>query len=87
VSIIEKYFINNNKIDDVSLPCALCLTYQKVLSEYGRGIFNRKIELLVYSRKNTFPRPRPVTLKIVNAIFARLVDQMQFVETFPNVKR
>jgi hypothetical protein len=57
VSIIEKYFINNYKIDDVSLPCALCLTCQKVLFEYGRGIFNRKIELLDYSKKNTFPRP------------------------------
>jgi hypothetical protein len=56
VSIIEKYFINNYKIDDVSLPCALCLTCQKVLSEYGRGISNRKIELLDYSKKNTFPR-------------------------------
>lgn len=48
--LIERFVISGLDRHDSRLPTVLCETCNRVLTEYGRGVFNRKIQLFDHSR-------------------------------------
>ena len=56
--IISTYIIDGLTVDDKRLPCVLCTTCRLIVADYGKGVFNRIIDLFDLSSVVNTPETR-----------------------------